>query len=311
MARMISRQEAAQMLEMTEQSVSNWMDRGLLSGHKMGRALMLDRNTIVSHFDSLTEIAAMEHSIEELSKELKKKEKALHDTVRAITSDLSLVDYHGAPCLLKPVLGAILEVAKADVLTDREYTFLSKALEDGKWGLDCLTRDYGLTRARVLQICHKALNKIACMGNYNELRLEKRRLEKENGFLTSGMKSLQRRVEELKKQLMIDNNRSMLETYEEDPGSLTHLMNTKMVDFNLTVRCLNILRQEGVETLGEVVAMRKTDLLKFRNMGRKSLAELEDLLESLDLSFGMDVDKAVKDDMCRWMEVKSKKEGAV
>lgn len=306
MARMISRQEAAKLLDITEQSVSNWVNRGLLTGHMMGRVLMVDMKSITSHFDSLAEIAAMERNIDEYRKEIQETEQKMFSEVRELSSGKVLLDYHGAPCLLKSVVGAIMEVARDSVLTEREYAILNEAIEYGD--LDILTKSHGLSRARILQICHGAINKIACMGNYAQLRQEKRRLENENKFLASGVKSLQTRVDELERDLQINNNKSLAESYEEDPGSLTSLLNTRIVDLNLTVRSLNILRREGIETLSELVTLHKTDLLKFRDLGKKSLAELDDLLDSMNLSFGMDVNTAIKEDMRRFIELKTRQE---
>jgi DNA-directed RNA polymerase subunit alpha len=60
---------------------------------------------------------------------------------------------------------------------------------------------------------------------------------------------------------------------------------------NLSVRALNCLKAADVDTLGDLVQYNKTDLLKFRNFGKKSLSELDDLLESLNLQFGTDISK--------------------
>jgi DNA-directed RNA polymerase subunit alpha len=59
----------------------------------------------------------------------------------------------------------------------------------------------------------------------------------------------------------------------------------------LSVRALNCLKAADVETLGELVVFNKNDLLKFRNFGKKSLTELDQLLDNLSLSFGMDISK--------------------
>ena len=72
---------------------------------------------------------------------------------------------------------------------------------------------------------------------------------------------------------------------------MRQLLKTKLVELNLSVRALNCLKAADVETLGELVQYNKNDLLKFRNFGRKSLTELDDLLESLNLSFGTDISK--------------------
>ena len=81
------------------------------------------------------------------------------------------------------------------------------------------------------------------------------------------------------------------EEFDEEVLHMRQLLKTKLTDMNLSVRALNCLKAAEVETLGELVQFNKTDLLKFRNFGKKSLTELDDLLESLNLSFGTDISK--------------------
>jgi DNA-directed RNA polymerase subunit alpha len=83
------------------------------------------------------------------------------------------------------------------------------------------------------------------------------------------------------------------ETVEFDETSLhmRQLLKTKLVDMDLSVRALNCLKAADVETLGELVSFNKNDMLKFRNFGKKSLTELEDLVEAKGLTFGMDISK--------------------
>ena len=81
------------------------------------------------------------------------------------------------------------------------------------------------------------------------------------------------------------------EEFDEEILRMRQLLKTKLVDMDLSVRALNCLKAADVETLGDLVQFNKTDLLKFRNFGKKSLTELDDLLESLNLSFGTDISK--------------------
>ena len=85
----------------------------------------------------------------------------------------------------------------------------------------------------------------------------------------------------------VDSN----EVFDEEVLHMRQLLKTKLVDMDLSVRALNCLKAADVETLGDLVQYNKTDLLKFRNFGKKSLTELDDLLASLNLSFGMDISK--------------------
>ena len=81
------------------------------------------------------------------------------------------------------------------------------------------------------------------------------------------------------------------EEFDEEVLHMRQLLKTKLIDMNLSVRALNCLKAADVETLGDLVQFNKNDLLKFRNFGKKSLTELDDLLEGLNLSFGTDISK--------------------
>jgi DNA-directed RNA polymerase subunit alpha len=81
------------------------------------------------------------------------------------------------------------------------------------------------------------------------------------------------------------------ETYDEESLHMRQLLKTKLVDMDLSVRALNCLKAAEVETLGDLVSFNKNDLMKFRNFGKKSLTELEELVVLKGLSFGMDLAK--------------------
>jgi DNA-directed RNA polymerase subunit alpha len=79
--------------------------------------------------------------------------------------------------------------------------------------------------------------------------------------------------------------------FDEETLRMRQLLKTRLADMELSVRALNCLKSAEVETLGELVKFQRSDLLKFRNFGRKSLTELDALLERLKLNFGMDISK--------------------
>ena len=82
---------------------------------------------------------------------------------------------------------------------------------------------------------------------------------------------------------------SATEEFDEDVLHMRQLLKTKLSDQDLSVRALNCLKAAEVETVGDLVRFNRNDLLKFRNFGKKSLSELDDLLATLNLHFGMDV----------------------
>jgi len=85
--------------------------------------------------------------------------------------------------------------------------------------------------------------------------------------------------------------KSVTEDFDEEILHMRQLLKTKLVDLDLSVRALNCLKAAEVETLGDLVKFNRNDLLKFRNFGKKSLTELDELLENMGLTFGMDVSK--------------------
>lgn len=88
-----------------------------------------------------------------------------------------------------------------------------------------------------------------------------------------------------------EEEKTVTQQIDEEYLRIRQLMKKKLVDMDLSVRALNCLKSADVNTLGELVSFQKDDLLKFRNFGKKSLAELENLLDSLNLDFGMDIRK--------------------
>ena len=79
--------------------------------------------------------------------------------------------------------------------------------------------------------------------------------------------------------------------FDEDTLHMRQLLKSKLSELGLSVRALNCLKTAEVQTLGELVSFNKSDLLKFRNFGKKSLTELEALVEDKGLAFGLDISK--------------------
>ncbi|MDO5342059.1 MAG: DNA-directed RNA polymerase subunit alpha [Bacteroidia bacterium] len=90
---------------------------------------------------------------------------------------------------------------------------------------------------------------------------------------------------------LMDEQKTVSEDFDEGSLHIRQLLKTKLVDMDLSVRALNCLKAAEVETIGELVALNKADLLKFRNFGKKSLTELEELVKGKGLEFGMNISK--------------------
>lgn len=86
-------------------------------------------------------------------------------------------------------------------------------------------------------------------------------------------------------------NSALGEDFDDEVMRMRQILKTKLIDMDLSVRALNCLKSAELETLGDLVSIHKSDLLKFRNFGKKSLSELEDLVKSKNLEFGMNVSR--------------------
>ena len=81
------------------------------------------------------------------------------------------------------------------------------------------------------------------------------------------------------------------DSYDEESLHMRQLLKTRLIDMDLSVRALNCLKAAEVDTLGDLVSFNKNDLMKFRNFGKKSLTELDELVNIKGLTFGMDLSK--------------------
>jgi DNA-directed RNA polymerase alpha subunit len=162
-------------------------------------------------------------------------------------------------------------------VTHRERKVLSDILMG--WSVESIANEYGLTRERIRQIAYKAVRKAAHLINYNDVVQENDRLKNELSVAKIELTSL----------------RSKLSLYEMKDAKKTvdnklkKLLATNVRELNVSVRLLNCFTVNNVYTLADAVRLRKSDYLSMRNFGKKSLIELEKLLESNGLSLGMDV----------------------
>ena len=296
MARLLSRDEAALLLDVTPQTISNWVEKGVLKGHFVDRLLKIDKATIEKYFDTLSDLAFIEKRIFAAKRDLQLAEKELEKNLDDTRSAIHLLG-KGVPAhLLNEIFSAIIEASGDDVLKEREKTILMMLLE-GK-DVEFVAEEYGLTRSRIMQIVSHAVRKLATVKTFSELRREYKQLVFDNTNFQNVIEALQNRVKKLERINNIDT--APVSEYDyllgDKGGTFTAMMNTPVYDLDISVRSLNCLKGADVDTLYDLVKCNKTDLMKFRNFGKKSLTELEDLLESLHLHFGMDVDAIIAAD---------------
>lgn len=301
MARLVSRDEAALLLDVTPQTISNWVEKGILKYHQVDHQLKIDKATIEKYFDTLSDLAFIEKRVFAARRGLQLAEKELEKNLDDTRSAIHLLGKGVPAYLLNEIFSAVIEASGNDVLKERERTILTMLLE-GKDVVD-VAEDYGLTRSRIMQIASHAVRKLATVKTFSELRKECKQLVFENKNFPIVVQSFQNRIKELER--LNDIEAVPVSEYDyllgDKGGTFTALINTKIIDFDITVRSLNCLKAADIETLGDLIRYNKTDLLKFRNFGKKSMTELDDLLDSMNLHFGMDVDAIIAADTEKMM----------
>lgn len=253
---LITKKEAARILGRSERAIDEWIAQGVLKTHLVKHTKYIDGDTVDALKDTEADIT---HAVQERQKAL--------DAIRAETATLRERENFGK----EPVRDVVRDVVAAlDVLCVREMKVLVGVM-DGK-SYESIGEDFWLTRERVRQIFYKALRRaVASMKSYRRMlneTIELRRLRDE-------VKEKDRELQQLRK---------MLNAPEPD-GEMCKLLSTELVEMDLSVRALNCLRSADIRTVGDLVQHKKTELLKIRCFGKRTLRELDDFLARLGLEW--------------------------
>ena len=276
MARMISRQSAAGLLDCTSQTVANWVERGLINGHKIDGSLMVDRDSILQYFDSLKDLADMEQKIMDMKREMKEKTEEMKAALEELRIEvypsdrINWVFRHNQMTLIKFYGWRLM---------NRERIVLERITMGGR--PEVIAKELGLSRERVIQIGIKAARTICDMADFEQLVDDSRKLAIEIVKLEKVNKKLE--LENKKLNLQIEKLNEKLESAKNKPT----ILKKRISDLPLSNRTLNALRSLDCKTLGDVVLFEKSDLMKVRNFGKKCLFELDDYITRNGLHWGM------------------------
>lgn len=282
----ISRQEAAQILGVNAQTISNYIDRGLLSYKQIGNMKYLKRTEIEEMKDQFVEYEANRNLLTNLiieQVELKKKVEARISSFKTNLEDLA--------CAEELIFGnlKILLATHRNYFNEREKFLIDTICSQDHLGVQFRTIADALnvSRERLRQIIVRMFRRLVDYQNEEQDRSIKNR-EK--------IEELEEQISAYKISEKMQEKRSA--TISEIQGYSRSVLKQKVIDVEwvdwchrkkvgVSVRCLNCLRAADIETIADLVTYTKQDLLKFRNFGKKSLTELDDMLECLGLHFGM------------------------
>ena len=283
MARMISRQEASELLECSPQTISNWVKNGVITGHNIGKTLMIDRNSITKNFDTAKDVAVMEQKLKTLKSELEFEIKKSEIEMRDLKETLTLKFPKVPKKIYSLFMLSIIKLSK-NILSDKELDIITRIVKGNK--LETIAKKYGYSNNGILQIGLFATQKIQSYIESNDIVNEIKILREENGRLRS-------QIENMK---MGNEGKEEVISFEKSP------FETKINCLKISRRTLDILNSIGCESLGDLVRIDKSTLQKTPQMGTKGMVELDDVLNNLGVKWGMDIDRMNKKDIQRLKE---------
>ena len=279
MARLITRQEAARLLDVSTQTVSNWIEKGYIKAHMLDNHLMVDRETIEYHFDSLQDWAHLEKTVEEKTEYLRKADFNLEFEI----NDLLEARDRLKDDRLYGVYRWITEYAtmSADGLfTEQQQKIFHRMIDNGS--ADYIGKELGLSRSKVVDIFFNCLRKITKVIDLAKTQEKWDEMEQENKRLKLQNASLIQQLNECKVNIAAQ---TVTPSTPENEAKIK-LLGSKFEDFAFSVRDTNVLKGLSCVTMADVACLTKDDLMNAKLCGKKTVEDIEKLLAEHGLSLG-------------------------
>lgn len=268
----ISRNEAAEMLGVHPQTISNYIDDGLIFARKTKvkgkptiRVALEDVEKIAEQMEDLvgieTRIARYRERLKREEDQLDRKEMELKEQIDDISSDYKHLQQVTVESMIALFWNYMPDFGFAD-----DMAVLKEVM---RYGVRVASYHLNMTTGDVVRCCNAVRDEIRIHPNIQKYRDRNHQLEVENKSLRKWMEEHQMEVQE---------------AIEQDAGR-TALLEKKLINLDISVRALNCLKMAEVETLGDLIKYRKGELMKFRNFGKKTLTELENLVAGYGLEF--------------------------
>ena len=299
MARLISKQEAAKMLDVTYSTITNWVKRGIIKTKEINGYCFVDKCSITKYFDSLKEIRDAEMRIAQMKDELENQELTLQIEVNDILNAQKQLEGNTTNILTKMFMVLFYVAGCEDVLNNRDYQIVLNALNGIP--LKQVAEIHGLSREGVAEIINRAVIKMSNMTSYAELCRQKEQFE----LGEIKVKFLEERVAFLKMLLKKADFQKVLTYDETKTENYKKILLQSVFKQHFTKRVENCLRAADISIVADIVRHDRLYFLHSRNFGIKSLREIEAFLEDNNLKWEMDVDEImVSNEYLRTVEMK-------
>lgn len=286
MARLISRQEAARLLDVSEQTVSNWIQKGVIKGHPIENRLYVDRETIEQYLDGLQDLAHLENSVKEKTKYLREEDFNLQFEIDDLLEARDRIK--DGPRGYYRWVSQYATMSAHGMFTGQQKTIFHKMMNMGS--AELVAKELGLSRSRVVDIFFKCLRKISDVINLQEDQEKWDKLEQENKQLKVLNASLKQQLDDLR--VAVASMPSLQPMSEGE--QINKILDTPFANFNFTQRSVNILKSIGCKTLGDVICLTRERLMSANNCGRKTVDDIEKVLADNGYALGVDLNSLLQ-----------------
>jgi excisionase family DNA binding protein len=286
MARLISRQEAARLLDVSEQTVSNWIQKGVIKGHLIENRLYVDRETIEQYLDGLQDLAHLENSVKEKTKYLREEDFNLQFEIDDLLEARDRIK--DGPRGYYRWVSQYATMSAHGLFTGQQKTIFHKMMNMGS--AELVAKELGISRSRVVDIFFKCLRKISDVINLQEAQEKWDKLEQENKQLKVLNASLKQQLDDLRVAVASMPSLQPISKGEQ----INKTLDTSLDSFNFTQRSENILKSIGCKTLGDVICLTRERLMSANNCGRKTVDDIEKVLADNGYALGVDLNSLLQ-----------------
>jgi DNA-binding transcriptional MerR regulator len=294
--------DAEQKTGMSRQTLTNWMDSGLLPGMRTSRSIWISTEAINKLLDATVPANNIRKEVEKLNEQYTAQKEELEKKIAEINSSIKdinrALEYCIVPAAKHDIIDRMLEIF-GEKLKGRDR-FIMDQFMNGKTVQE-ISNALGLSADKLWSEFNYGMKKfndsISIFSENERLKEENEIMKTDYAIIKDAYINVRNKNAELDEALrsyrILHENVAPYngEPLSEEENYMMILLRTKLEDCNLSKRIINLMKYAEIETIGDLVSLNKADLLRYRKIGKKALNELDDFLESQDLSFGMDVQK--------------------
>ena len=276
--KLIQIKEAGERLGVSRQTITNWSKQGVFRLRKIGKALWVDEETIVRMADTAQDIERTRALLKKEQEELRMAYDEEHSILTDVRKEVMLVARYRNNLVAREFYLSIPRALQSlGIICQREADVMCSVIHGHDIGW--IAEDYGITREGVAQIFFRGCSKARKLQGLKdrieraeEILSDNEALRRKNELLTRILKDIEK-----------ENGTSLLPKDKEEEDLLTK--DIRRCD--LSIRAKNVLHAIGINTIGELVQVRKSQLRSIRNCGEKTIDELDSFIRSKGLKWGL------------------------